>query len=147
MHELLHVLGFDHAQNSNSIMYPFLDCDQQLDSVYIDRINYLYSFPSLPDLEIENLTASLSNRFLDYNLTVQNEGLARSGVSYLDVYVDDKRVDTIKIDELNIGYGEIISMTNFMISKINFNQIKFVVRTDYEELNKNNNQDILEIKK
>jgi hypothetical protein len=147
MHEILHVLGFDHSQNSKSVMYSILDCDQEIDQVYIDKINYLYSSPSFPDLEIENLEASFSNRFLDYNLTIQNEGLADAGASYLDVYADDKKIDEIKIEPLKPGYGEKLTMSNFMVSKITFSSIKFVVRTGYEELNKENNHAVLEIKR
>lgn len=147
IHELFHVLGFDHASNPNSIMYPISNCDQQIDQVYFDKINSLYSYASLPDLEIENLSFSITNRFLDYNLTVQNEGLTYAGASYLDIYADDKKIDTINIESLNVGYGEKLTMANFLISKISFSSIKFVVRTDYEELNKENNQVLLEITK
>src|SRR3989344_6742110 len=50
IHELMHVFGFDHSSNKNSLMYPVLDsCNQKLDNSIIEKLNSLYSQPNLPD--------------------------------------------------------------------------------------------------
>ena len=47
LHEILHVLGFDHNNNPNSILYPTLDCKQEIDDSIVKDINILYSLLSV----------------------------------------------------------------------------------------------------
>ena len=34
LHELLHVLGFDHSTNKNNVMYPVTNCKQTIDTLF-----------------------------------------------------------------------------------------------------------------
>jgi len=147
IHELLHVLGFDHTNNPKDILYPINKCEQTISNNLILQIDELYSYPSLPDLEIKQVNASISGRFLNFNITIKNEGLIDSEGFYLDVYADDKKIDEFKLDLLKIGYGENLNAQNIFIGKINFEKIKLVANTNSEELNKKNNEVALEIKK
>ncbi len=55
LHELIHVFGFDHSSNEESLMYPYLSsCDQLLDDSIINEIIRLYSEENLPELYFEN---------------------------------------------------------------------------------------------
>lgn len=42
IHELLHVLGFNHEGNKDSTLYPYYHCDQEIPSAIIQHINLLY---------------------------------------------------------------------------------------------------------
>ena len=66
LHELMHVFGFNHSMDSNSLMYPYLtSCNQKLDNSIIEELIRLYSIPNLPDLYFENISAiKISNIFL-----------------------------------------------------------------------------------
>ena len=78
IHELLHVLGFDHSSNNENIMYNLSNCRQTIGDDIIDLINELYSFESLPDLTLENVSAIMNRRYLDTNISVKNYGLQNS---------------------------------------------------------------------
>ena len=50
LHELLHVFGFEHSQDEDSLMYPYLhSCSQKLDESIIQDLGELYSQENLAD--------------------------------------------------------------------------------------------------
>jgi len=75
LHELLHVLGFEHSSNKNNIMYNISKCGQTLGDDIPELINKLYSTPSYPDPYIENVSAIMKGKFLYTNISVRNGGL------------------------------------------------------------------------
>ena len=81
IHELFHALGFDHSLNKNNIMYNVSKCSQEIGDDIMDSINKIYSYPSQPDLSLENATALMHGRYLDTNISIRNTGLADSGES------------------------------------------------------------------
>ncbi len=147
LHELLHVLGFDHTNDPTDIMYPVSDCDQELKNYTLDLINTLYSIPSKPDLAIENVSAIMHGKYLDLNLSVRNVGLKPSPESKVVIYADDTKVKEFRVEALDIGHGRIISFTNLWVARINTGSIRLEVVSNSEELKKENNELILEIKK
>jgi len=114
IHELLHVLGFDHSPNPNNIMYEVSRCEQEISQDIIDTINNLYSTPTLADLSIDNASASMHGRYLDVSLTIINNGLKKSENSTVKIYADGDKVKELEIGELEIGYG-----SNTKYKKIN----------------------------
>ena len=51
LHELIHVFGFNHSSDENSLMNPILkSCDQRLDKSIVNDLKRLYSEKNLPDL-------------------------------------------------------------------------------------------------
>ena len=50
-------------------MYNVSRCSQTIGEDSLELIDNLYSYPSYPDLVFDNVTAKLSGRFLDANLT------------------------------------------------------------------------------
>ena len=139
-HELLHVLGFDHSENPNNIMYPISKCKQVIGNDTLDLINELYSIPSYPDLVFENVSAVMHGKYLDANLSIRNNGFQTSSVSQILIYADDKFVEAVNLEELEPGHGKAILLTNHRVLKLNINELEFVIDTEFEELDKENNK-------
>ena len=78
IHELIHVLGFDHVNDTESLMYPITDCSQKLTPEIINKINELYSVEPLPDLYIKSVNATKKTVYLDFNIEIRNKGLKKS---------------------------------------------------------------------
>lgn len=149
IHEFLHALGFDHSDNPNNIMYPTVRCQQTIGEDIPAYIEWIYSFQTLPDLTIENASASIQGRYIDLALTVRNEGLEDAGNSKIVIYADGKEIKEFDVDSLEIGSGRKITLTNVPLSftqRTVHNEIEFLVEYDSEELDKNNNVVTLEIK-
>lgn len=144
-HELLHALGFDHSDNPNNIMYPKVNCNQIFGEDLINKINYLYSFPSLPDLSIENVSASLKARYLDIEITLKNNGLSDSNDSLIVISSNKKIIKEIEIESIPIGSGKMISFSNLFVPRINIEKIEIEIIYNEKELDKENNKIILEI--
>lgn len=147
IHEVFHVLGFDHVNNPKDIMYPVSDCDQEISESTINTINTIYSVPGYPDLAFEDAKAIMHGRYLNIDLSVRNNGLSKATSSKIKVYADEELIKEIDIDALEIGNGRIISVTNMFVAKISINSISFVIDYKGNELKKENNQIGLEIKK
>ena len=145
IHELLHVLGFEHSLNPENIMYNISSCNQEISQDMIDLINNLYASPSYADLSIENASAVMRGKYLDSNLTIINNGLEDSKNSSLKIYADEKLIKEIDIDGLEIGYGRKITLQNIFVFQISTSKLKFLIDYDETELNKENNEITLNI--
>ena len=146
MHELFHVLGFNHSENSNNIMYYVSKCKQEISDDMLDLINELYSIPSYADLSFENVSANMNGRYLNTNVTIRNYGLKEAGSSELKIYADGKEIKTMDLNPINIGYGRSLSLSNVFIPQLNVENLEFVIEAYFPELDKENNKIILEIK-
>lgn len=142
-HELLHALGFAHSSNSNNIMYPVSKCGQTIGEDIPEAIDQLYSYPSLADLALENVSATMSGRYLSLNIIIRNQGLAGSKGGKIEVYADNSSVKTIDFAPVEIGYGRMITVTDIFIFQKNVEELRFLIKTDSEELDKENNEAIL----
>lgn len=143
IHELLHALGFNHSENRNNIMYYMSKCNQDISEDIINLINELYTSPSLPDLSFENVSAELNSRYLNCNIIIKNNGLMTSEKAEMLIYAEDKVVKKIDIKPLEVGYGVELSMENAWVPIRNPRNIKFVVESSFEELDKENNLVVL----
>lgn len=146
IHELMHVLGFEHSSNPGNIMYNITKCDQTIGDDMIQLINELYSFPSYPDLAFENVSSVMHGRFLDVNMTIRNIGLNNAGNSKVEIYADNNLVKEIDLEPLEIGSGRFISFGNIWVSQINVKEIKLIINSEFNEISKTNNEINLEIK-
>ncbi len=110
LHELLHVLGFKHSLNNQSIIYNISDCNQVLAPEIISRIKNLYSIETLPDLYFENLGHSRDSDYLNFNATILNKGLMIADKVSLNIYSGNKKINSFDIGNINYGEGKIINV-------------------------------------
>lgn len=146
IHELLHVLGFDHVNNPNDIMYNLSRCDQEISPSTIQTLYNLYSIPSLPDLAFEDASAVMKGKYLDLNMSVRNSGLIASSSAVISVYADGKKIKDFDLNSLEVGHGRIVSLTNLFVVKLKVNQLTLFINSTQEELSKDNNEVKLQIK-
>ena len=141
LHELLHVFGFDHSNNPSSIMYNVSRCDQRITDDMIELIDKLYSIEPLADALISELTAVKKGKYLDFNITILNEGLIGIDSINLSVVANDKEVQLVDLGELDIGYGRTLKVTNVKLPSINVERIDFIIdiEDNIRELNEENN--------
>lgn len=139
-HELLHALGFDHSDNPQNIMYPTVRCGQTIGDDLEKHIDYLYSFESLPDLSLGNVSAKMVGRNLDLNVSVRNDGLKLSRDATIITFADGKKVNEFELGPIELGTGKIVTLQNIRILQPKIEEIKILIEHDYPELNKKNNR-------
>lgn len=130
LHELLHVFGFDHVENPMSIMYNISNCNQRITSDMVETIKNLYEIKALPDARIKELDVIKKGKYLDFNITIINEGMKNLPDLNLTILNEDKIIQIMNIGEIQIGYGRTLSATNVKIPIIKNGEIIFVI--DYE---------------
>jgi len=145
IHELLHVLGFKHSENPNNIMYYTSRCGQTIGDDTIDLINKLYETPSYSDLSFSNVSARVRGTYLDTEINVKNNGLVVSDSAEILIYADDKLVHTLQLKPLDIGAGLKMDLKNAWMSKRNPDELKFVIDSNFEEIDKINNEVVLDV--
>jgi hypothetical protein len=141
LHELLHVLGFDHSNDPKNIMYSVSNCDQRISSDIITTLRELYTIPSLPDLVITNLSVVKKGRYVDFNITIANEGLIDAKDVQLLILSEGRRIYHYDLEEINRGYARTLFSTNVKLHSSGAGSIDFFVDYDnkIKELDKNNN--------
>ncbi|MEN9626608.1 MAG: Matrixin [archaeon] len=147
VHELLHVLGFDHVDDKNSIMYPFLDsCDQQLEDSIVDELDRLYTIENLPDLYFSDAQVIKKGRYLDFNVSIKNSGLIAVTDATLTIADEDTILDTYDLEDITFGGGIVMNTQNFKLKERNPKKISFIIDKEnkIKEIDEKNN--IIEIK-
>ncbi len=146
LHELLHALGFDHSENPSNILYRISDCKQILGEDIPQAINTLYSIPSKPDLTFSDVSAKMHSRYLDINVTIQNQGLQDAPISKIIIYADNKKVKEQDLAEVKIGYELTMLFQNILISQLNVQEITVEIEASFDEIEKSNNKIKLKVK-
>ena len=145
VHELLHAFGFEHISNPEVILYPYVRCNQRIDSKMIEMLKNIYAIESLPDVYF-NMNKTEAIRDGNYfNLTVQieNKGLVNSKSVVFNVYADGTKIFTRILDEVSLDAGSIIFLYDARLPSDN-TLIKLELISTEKELNKENN--IVELK-
>lgn len=146
LHELLHVLGFDHSGNPKDIMYPVSECDQTISEEVLNSINALYAIPSYPDLFINNVSAVMRGNYLDVNLSIRNDGFSIADKSQVVISTGKDIIKTIDLETISYGTGRGLALTNIWVGKRDVKQIVLEVKTSFDELDKTNNLVLLNLK-
>jgi hypothetical protein len=149
LHELMHVFGFQHSQDEDSLMYPYLSsCNQKLDESIINSLKDLYSQENLPDLYFEEASGVKHGRYLDFNVTIKNSGTIDAQNVMLGVFDGQTKVDSFPLDNFNFGAGVTFSVSNVRLESRSSSVIKLTIDPDnkIEEIDKENNEVILVFK-
>ena len=80
-------------------------------------------------------------KYLNFNITVLNEGLLGIEDISLTLLSNDRIIDTIELESIGIGYGRTLRATNLKLFSSNINTIDFVLdyNEEVEELDEGNN--------
>jgi len=142
IHELMHVFGFDHSEDKNSLMFPLLNsCDQELDQSIIIQLNELYSKENLPDLYFQNVSATKKGRYLDFKLTIKNSGLVNTNNATLTILDDGEKIEEKDLGEIKFGAGISLETTNLKLARLNPKKIEFIIDKEdkIKEIDEGNN--------
>ncbi|MCR4327649.1 MAG: matrixin family metalloprotease [Nanoarchaeota archaeon] len=140
IHELLHVLGFDHSENKNNILYPVSSCSQTIGNEIIEKIDEIYSFPSLPDMKLGNVSSSAQGRYLDLNFSIKNIGISSSSGGKVVIYGDERIIKEFEFDEIKAGQGMNMELRNIWLPERTTEKIKIKIETLDNELSLENNE-------
>jgi hypothetical protein len=141
LHEILHALGFDHTSDSKSIMFPIINCEQELDDFIIDQINTLYTTDAAPDLAIERVNAQATGLYLNFEISVANYGLLNAKNATLTLTAGSEFVRSFPLEELGFGQRKTLTVTNVRIPR-NAETLRFRVSVggNENELSNSNNE-------
>ncbi len=140
LHELGHVFGFAHSKNPENIMFNTSNCNQRMSEGLIAMVRKLYSVKPLGDAKIEKVTGVIKGGYLDFNISVLNEGLIDIPDINLTIFSDNRSVDIIDLGNIKIGYGRTLKVKNIRVPS-ETKRVKFVVdaENNIRELDKTNN--------
>jgi len=142
LHELLHVFGFDHSPNPKSIMYNTSACKQRMTSDMVLLMQELYSIKPRADLRISEVSATKHGRYLDFNITVLNEGLIDADDVSFALVADGEDAEEIEMGEIGIGFGRTLKATNIKLPSRNVDVVELIVDAEnlIDEINEDNNR-------
>ncbi len=143
IHELLHVLGFNHSDNPNNLMYPVSRCEQTIGKEIVEEINRLYEIPSYPDLMIRKVSAQSNGMYLDLNISIFNDGFKVVDEPRLLIFADEKEIKKTELKKMEIGRGFNIEFINIALKKIKVEELKIKIESNQTELSLENNEVIL----
>lgn len=145
LHELLHVFGYDHFANKDSVLYPYYSCKQVLDETVINDLIRLYSVEPKSEMSLHNVSANKSGRYLDFNIAIQNSGLVSADNVEVIVIATDKEVERFEMDTIDSGTTTILEIGNLNLPSRSVKKISFEVVTSSAEYSSSGNKVELEI--
>ena len=137
LHELLHVFGFDHSLNKNSVMYNISSCNQIMTNDIGIELRRLYSIEELANLQILNVSAYKHGTYLDFEVSMMNSGLKDAENITLVLYSGERKIESFKMNNLSYGEGSIFSASNVRVAR-SLTEVRFVLEYG-RELDKDNN--------
>jgi hypothetical protein len=139
LHELFHVFGFDHINDSRMIMYPYVECDQIINPKVIDKLIELYSIKPAAELYFANITAVKTGMLLNFEISIKNEGLITAKAVMLEVYAENEKASVFNLETIEFGTGVTYTAQNVKLPSASTKNIKFQIVTITDEFDKNNN--------
>lgn len=116
LHEMGHVLGLDHSDNPDSVMYAYEECNQDITPEIVSTLQSLYSLPPKPDLYFSDASASQKNYYLFINMTIKNEGLITSQPTSVSIFINGNEVKSVSVDPIKPAEGYVYTLSNVFVS-------------------------------
>ncbi len=138
LHELGHVLGFDHPDDPASFLYRTADCDQGFTPQVAEALRELYKDPARAELELTGANVSASGRFLTANLTVLNSGLVGSAETGIELSAE-RRVAFVDLPALDPGTLYRIQLTAGTPASLEGLVVRLDANSTVDELDEGNN--------
>ena len=142
LHELLHVFGFDHSSDENSLMFQYLQsCSQKFDESIINNLKELYSKENLADLYFDNTIGIKKGRYFDFNVTVKNSGTINAESVFLTVFDGNDKIDEFDLKNVDFGAGLNFFVQNLRLNSRSSNNITLAIDSDdhIKEIDEDNN--------
>jgi len=147
LHELLHVFGFEHINDSRKIMYPYLGCNQTPDKDMIELLKELYSIEPLPELSLSNVESVKVGYYLNFTVQISNEGLVDAEDVILEVDADGSKVKSFYLGLIAFGTAKTFYVSNLGLPSKNVKIITLEAKSNQKEYSYENNVIELEILK
>ncbi len=138
LHELLHVFGFEHLNDSSSIMYPYLSCDQKLNPEFITYLIKLYSIEPKAELFFRNITAVKSGRYLNFEVSIENKGMINAKNITLRISAPQSIKD-FDFNEIEPGSYKKLTVENLKLPSRSTNEATFSIVSNTKEYYTDNN--------
>jgi len=146
-HELMHVFGFDHLQDKESVLYPYVSCEQKITPEIISELKRLYSIEPKSDLWIKRANVSKGGIYLNFEISIENRGLISATVVELEIYdnTNNRKIGNFSMQKLEPGTTNTLTLQNFKLPSRNINNLRFVVKTQTPEFFYENNEFIAKL--
>ncbi len=139
LHELLHVFGFDHINNSKLLLYPYIKCDQSIPPEAIEALIKLYSVQPAAELYFSNASAVKTGMYLNFKIQINNDGMIKAEEVVLEVYADDEKIEVENLKDIDFGTGQGFYVNNLKLPSANAKNIRFRTITSTNEFDKTDN--------
>lgn len=139
LHEIFHVFGFNHVNDSRKIMYPYVNCKQRIDQELINKIKILYSVIPLADVYFEKASIVKNKRYLDINIQVNNKGLIEAENVTLRIYAEGNKIGSFNLKDIGAGVGKEFWATNVLLPSLRIKNVTLVLVSDTREFDEKNN--------
>ncbi|MEM4330685.1 MAG: matrixin family metalloprotease [Candidatus Pacearchaeota archaeon] len=143
LHELLHVLGFNHIADKNSIMHNFSSCNQKLDKEIITYLKEVYSQKAKSDILLEKLSIQINGNYLNFSVRLINQGLLEGKNLSLKISGNDFFLYSYNFSNLSPGEGYSLEVENLFINIKNLKNLTFFVENKEEEYSFENNKIVI----
>jgi hypothetical protein len=120
-------------------MYPYVNCKQKIDPELINMLRNLYSIEPKAELYFTNTTVLKEGIYLNFSVQINNEGLIDAKSIFLEIYADDKKVDSFDLKDMEFGAGENFWVNNLKLPSLKIETIKMRIISETPEYNYENN--------
>ncbi len=145
MHEIFHVLSYEHSSDVDDIMYPISYCDQRINDYLIEDIHKTYNGSLYPDLTYQFIFLSPHNNFIDIDVEIINDGYVTA--ENIIFYIDSKSLNrVVDIGIIKSKEGKKIKLRNLAHNEKDLNLILTIDKENkINEINEVNNQKFIRI--
>lgn len=140
LHELLHVFGFDHINDKNSVLYPYYSCGQQLDPSIVNELKRLYSINPKTELHFVNASASKHGIYLDFTIPVENRGLIEAKNVTIILSSEGKKINQFEMETITPGTIKSIIIQNQILPSKSTSEVEFRIISETPEYFLEDNQ-------